>query len=214
MAKTTKMAKKHDNMQERILISIIKYIEKYEGRSHTFREIGNEVGIKSLGHIAYHLKLLEENNFILRDGHRSRSIKVLKNWNGSPLTNPAIAAGPKRTIANTIVKDVQLFPNKAFLVPVEGNSMTGQSIFEGDLLIVDPEEYIKDGDIVVAIHLEDAESEFGAATVKRLYREEKEKKIRLQPSNLEMSPIYVDGDEWDREWKVQGKVIGVIHQFA
>ena len=92
--------------------------------------------------------------------------------------------------------------------------MIGDCIFGGDLLIVDPEEHIKDGDIVVAIHLEDAESEFGAATVKRLYREEKEKKIRLQPSNLEMSPIYVDGNEWDREWKVQGKVIGVIHQFA
>lgn len=206
------MAKKHENVRERILISIIKYIEKYEGRSPTFREIGNELGIKSLGYIAYHLKLLEENDFIQRDGHRSRSIKVLKDWYGSSLS--PVAAGPKRTIANTIVKDVQLFPNKAFLVPVEGNSMTGKSIFEGDLLIVDPEEYIKDGDIVVAIHLEDAKSEFGAATVKRLYREEKEKKIRLQPSNSEMSPIYVDGDEWDREWKVQGKVIGVIHQFA
>jgi repressor LexA len=214
MAKTTKKAKKRDNVRERILFSIIKYMEKYEGRSPTLREIGDDVGITSLGHIAYHIKSLEENSYIQRDGHRSRSIKVLKNWHGSSLTNPvAIATGPKRTIMSTIVKEVQLFPNKAFLLPVEGNSMIGDSIFDGDLLIVDPEEHSKDGDIVVATHLDDAGSELGAATVKHLYRDEEGKQIRLQPSNPEMSPIYVDSDEWDREWKVQGKVKGVIHQF-
>jgi len=76
VAKTTKISKKQKNVRERILSSIIKYMEKYEGRSPTIREIGEDVGITSLGHIAYHLKLLEENNFIQRDGHRSRSIKV------------------------------------------------------------------------------------------------------------------------------------------
>jgi repressor LexA len=190
-------------------------MEKYDGRSPTLREIGDDVGIKSLGHISHHLKGLVETYYIQRDGHKSRSIKVLKNWNGSSLTNPvAIAAGPKRTIMSAIVREAQLFPNKSFLLPVEGNSMIGDSIFGGDLLIVDPEEHIKDGDIVVATHLDDAGSELGAATVKHLYRDEEGKQIRLQPSNSEMSPIYVDGDEWDREWKVQGKVIGVIHQFA
>ena len=214
MAKTTKISKKQKNVRERILSSIIKYMEKYEGRSPTIREIGEDVGISSLGHITYHLKLLEENNFIQRDGHRSRSIKVLKNWRGSSLVNSvAIAAGPKRPIMNAIVREVQLFPNKAFLLPVAGNSMIGDSIFDGDLLIVDPEEHIKDGDIVVATHLDDTGSEFGSATVKHFYRDEEGKKIRLQPSNAEMSPIYVNSDEWDQEWKVQGKVKGVIHQF-
>jgi len=46
MAKTTKMSKKLHNMRERILLSIIKYMEKYEDRSPTIREIGNDVGIK------------------------------------------------------------------------------------------------------------------------------------------------------------------------
>jgi repressor LexA len=215
MAKTTKKAKKRGNVREGILFSIINYMEKYDGRSPTLREIGDDVGIKSLGHIAYHLQSLEEKSYIQRDGHRSRSIKVLKDWSGSSLTNPvAIAAGPKRTIMSTIVKETQFFPGKAFLLPVEGNSMIGDSIFDGDLLIVDPEKNIKDGDIVVATHLDDAGSELGAATVKHLYKDEEGKLIRLQPSNSEMSPIYVDSDEWDREWKVQGKVIGVIHQFA
>jgi repressor LexA len=214
VAKTTNKSKKHKNVRERILSSIIKYMEKYEGRSPTIREIGEDVGITSLGHIAYHLKLLEENNFIQRDGHRSRSMKVLKNWRGSSLANPvAIAAGPKRPIMNAIVREVQLFPNKAFLLPVAGNSMIGDSIFDGDLLIVDPEEHIKDGDIVVATHLDDTGSELGSATVKHFYRDEEGKKVRLQPSNAEMSPTHIESDEWDREWNVQGKVKGVIHQF-
>jgi len=215
MAKTTKKTKKRGNVRELILRSIINYMEKYNGRSPTLREIGDDVGIKSLGHISHHLNGLEENYYIQRDDHKSRSIKVLKNWNGSSLTNPvAIAAGPKRTIMSAIVREAQLFPNKSFLLPVEGNSMIGDSIFAGDLLIVDPEEHIKDGDIVVATHLDDAGSELGAATVKHFYRNEKGKQIRLQPSNTEMSPLYVESDEWDREWQVQGKVIGVIHQFA
>ena len=215
MAKPTKKAKKRENVRERILFSIINYMEKYDGKSPTLREIGDDVGIQSLGHISHHLKGLEEAYYIQRDSHKSRSIKVLKNWNGLSMTNPvAIAAGPKRTIMSAIVREEQLFPNKSFLLPVEGNSMIGDSIFGGDLLIVDPEEHIKDGDIVVATHLDFAGSELGAATVKHLYRDEEGKQIRLQPSNSEMSPLYVESDEWDSEWQVQGKVIGVIHHFA
>jgi repressor LexA len=215
MAEMTKKAKKHGNVRKLILYSIINYMEKNDGRSPTLREIGDDVGIQSLGHISYHLKCLEETFYIERDDHKSRSIKVLKNWNGSSFTNPvAIAAGPKRIIMSAIVKEDQLFPNRVFLLPVEGNSMIGDSIFNGDLLIVDPEEHIKDGDIVVATHLDYAESELGAATVKHLYRDEEGKKIRLQPSNSEMSPLYIESNQWNNEWQVQGKVIGVIHQFA
>ena len=215
MAKTTKKAKQRGNVRELILCSIINYMEKFDGRSPTLREIGDAVGIKSLGQISYHLKCLEETYYIQRNDHKSRSIKVLKNWNGSSFTNPVvIAAGPKRTIMSAIVKEVQLFPNRAFLLPVEGNSMIGDAIFGGDLLIVDPEEHIKDGDIVVATHLDYGGSELGAATVKHLYRDEEGKQIRLQPSNSEMSPLYIDSNEWNNEWQVQGKVIGVIHQFA
>src|SRR5438876_7850309 len=178
MAKTTKKTKKRGNVRELILRSIINYMEKYDGRSPTLREIGDDVGIQSLGHISHHLKGLEETYCIQRDSHKSRSIKVVKNWNGLSMTNPvAIAAGPKRTIMSAIVREEQLFPNKSFLLPVEGNSMIGDSIFGGDLLIVDPEEHIKDGDIVVATHLDDAGSELCVATVKHFYRDEKGKQL-------------------------------------
>lgn len=213
--KKTQKAKIHSSVRELILVSIINYKEKFGGKSPTLREIGEDIGIQSLGHISYHLKGLEETNFIQRDGHKSRSIKVLKNWRGSSLANPvAIAAGPNRTIMSAILKEPQLFPSNTYLLPVEGSSMIGDSIFNNDLLIVEPEEHVNDGDIIVATHFDAIGSELGAATVKRLYRDAGGKQIRLQPSNAEMYPILVDADEWDREWKVQGKVIGVIHQFA
>ena len=60
MAKTAKKSKQHENVRKLILYSIINYIEKYDGRSPTLREIGDDVGIQSLGHISYHLKGLEE----------------------------------------------------------------------------------------------------------------------------------------------------------
>ena len=206
------MAKKRSNVPERILSFIINFKEKNNGRSPTYREIGDGVKIKSLGHIAYHLKFLEEKGYIQHLSNTSRSITVLKNWHGSILDGPvAIAAGPERTIASVIEKEAQLFPNKAFLLSVKGNSMIGDGILDGDFIIVDPEKQIEDGDIVVATHLDAAGSEFGAGTVKRFYHEGK--KIRLQPSNAEMDPIYVDGKEWDREWRLQGKVKAVIHQF-
>src|SRR5258708_40087415 len=140
----------------------------------------------------------------------ARRVAVLKYWDGSSMTSP-VAAGPKRTIMNVIEKDVQLFANKAFLLPVEGNSMVGDSIFDGDLIIVDPEKQIEDGDIVVATHLNVAGSELEAPTVKRFYHDGKS--IRLHPSNPQIDPIFVDCKDWDREWKVQGKVRAVIHQF-
>ena len=131
------------------------------------------------------------------------------------LQNPvAIAAGPKRTIMSAIMREERFFPTRSFLLPVEGNSMIGDGIFGGDLLIVDPEEHINDGDIVVATHLDYAGSELGAATVKHLYRDEEGKQIRLQPSNSEISPPYINSNEWNNEWQVQGKVVGVIHQFV
>ncbi len=206
---------KNPEVRKNILYSIINFLEKNDGKPPTLREIGDDVGIKSLGHISFHVKGLETTYYIERETYKSRSIKVLKNWDGSPYSSPvAIAAGPKRPIMSTIVKEVQLFPNRVFLLPVEGNSMIGDNIFDSDLLIVDPEEQIEDGDIVVATHLDYAESELGAATVKHLFRDEEGKQVRLQPSNSEMAPLYIDSTIWNKEWQVQGKVIGVIHQFA
>jgi repressor LexA len=161
-------------------------------------------------YIAYYLKALEEKGSIQRVSHRSRSIKVVKDWQGSSLSRPiAIAAGPQRTIMSAIQHEEQLFPKKAFVLPIEGNSMIEDAIFDGDYIIVDPGQPIADGDIVVATHLNALGSDLGAATVKRFYQEGE--RIRLQPVNPEMAPMYIDAQEWDDEWQIQGKVKAVVH---
>jgi repressor LexA len=204
------MAQKLSNMQQRILSSITKYTENNDGRPPTYREIGQAVRVTSLGQIAYHLKALEEKGYIQRVRNISRSITVVKDGQGSSLSgSTAIAAGPPRTIMSAIEEEEHLFPKNAFVLPIEGNSMIEDAIFDGDYIIVDPRQPIANGDIVVATHLTAVGSELGAATVKRFYQEGE--RIRLQPANPEMAPLYVDAQEWDNEWWVQGQVKAVVH---
>src|SRR5258708_36236559 len=117
------MAQKLSNVQQRILSSIIKYTVNNDGRPPTYREIGQEVRITSLGQIAYHLKALEEKGYIQRVRNRSRSIKVVKDWQGSSLSSPiALAAGTPRTIMSALQAEQRLLLNQSFVHPIHGNS--------------------------------------------------------------------------------------------
>ena len=176
------MAHELSNIQQRLLSSIMIYMKRNDGRPPTYREISQELRMKSLGHIAYHLKALEENGYIQRVHNTSRSIKLVKDWLDSSLSSPsAIAAGPQQAIMSAIEGEEHLFPKKAFVLLVEGNTMIEDNIFDGDYIIVDPRQQLADGDIVVATHLDAVGSELGAATVKRLFQEGE--RIRLQPAN-------------------------------
>jgi repressor LexA len=210
------MTRRNTDIQQRILATIISYIKKHRGRSPTYREIAEAAQISSLGHLAYHLKHLEDKQFIRREGHKSRTITALRNWQGLPLDDFAnVAAGPKYAIPNQLIEGnipiSSLFPTGAFTLNVAGDSMIGDGILNGDTVIVDPEQRIEIGDIVVATYNDTLESEFGEATIKRIYQEGS--KIRLQPSNPSIEPIVIDVSEWEREWKLQGKVIAVIHEL-
>src|SRR5436190_2200586 len=83
---------------------------------------------------------------------------------------------------------------------VREKSMIEDHIDNGDYVVIQPQETARDGEIVVAI-LED-----NTATLKRFYKERD--RIRLQPANSEMEPIYA------RDVKIQGKVIGVIRRLS
>jgi repressor LexA len=72
-------------------------------------------------------------------------------------------------------------------------------IDDGDFVIVQPQATAQDGDIVVAL-LED-----NGVTLKRFYREDG--RIRLQPANAELEPIYAT------DLQIQGKVVGVIRKL-
>ena len=84
--------------------------------------------------------------------------------------------------------------------------MVEDLIDDGDLVVIRPQESADDGEIVVAL-LTDGPTPEGRATLKRLYREKG--RIRLQPANSAMNPIYVDS----ADLRVQGKVVAVIRQL-
>ena len=91
-------------------------------------------------------------------------------------------------------------PEGAYALRVKGESMVDDHILDGDLVVVKPQDRVERGEIAVAL-LED-----GTATLKRVYPEKG--RVRLQPANATMGPIYV------RRLRIQGKVVGVIRRHA
>jgi repressor LexA len=88
-----------------------------------------------------------------------------------------------------------------YVLRVKGNSMIEDHIADGDYVIIERRETARDGEIVVAL-LDD-----GSATLKRYFKERG--RVRLQPANSSMNPIYVDKDV-----KIQGVLIGVLRTYS
>ncbi|MCL4540921.1 MAG: transcriptional repressor LexA [Chloroflexi bacterium] len=223
------------DIQQRMLVCIAQHLRDY-GMPPTNRELGQEIGVQSTGHVDYHLAQLERKGFIERDAHKSRGLRLLPR----ALTYPEIAAIIDDTetageltpafvasrsaaipvlgvIAAGVPLEVSqqydevldlnrtLDRNDIFALRVRGKSMIGDYIDDGDYIIVQRTETAANGECVVAtLAGPGQESE---ATLKRFYREHG--RIRLQPSNPDMAPIYVDPGDL----RIQGRVISVIRQL-
>ncbi len=195
---------------------IYSFIEKYSrmhGMPPTNREIGEAVHVRSTGHIDYHLNMLDKKGYIQREHKKSRGIKVLREEPQGVKIKGTIAAGQPLDIFEADQQEMlDLGMHTArpteYVLQVRGRSMIDDHIADGDYVLIEPEAHIEDGDIIVATHKTDGVE--GAATLKRIYREAD--RVRLQPANAEMPPIYVDRGEWDREWEVQGKVTAVYRR--
>ncbi len=216
----------HDELSERQR-SLMAFIEEYfdgHGRPPTNREIGNGLGIPSTGHVDYHLKALEKKGYISREQRTSRGIRIINSLRvvvnevvtaarGVPIIG-TIAAGSPWDVADTTddMLDVnpQTFGPRAFALRVKGKSMIEDGILDGDYVVIDPfDGQPKMRDIIVATNT--AAGGSGAATLKRFFKEDK--RIRLQPANSEMDPIFVSAKEWDRNWRVQGRLAAVIRMY-
>ena len=204
------MKREMSDIQTRILDFIEEYTRK-EGRPPTNREIGARVKIHSTGHVDYHLTVLEKKGYIVRERKMSRGIRLANQEPVGLRMYGAIAAGqPIDIFADQQEPPLDLSRHRReYVLKVKGNSMIEDHIYDGDCVLVLPDVAISDGDIIVATHMTDGTS--GAATLKRLYRERD--RVRLQPANSEMTPIYISKNEWDTEWEVQGKVTAVYREF-
>jgi len=198
--------------QARIYQFITRYMAEH-GRPPTNRDIGRAVGISSTGHVDYHLTILEKKGYIRRERKTSRGIVLTREEPRGLRVEGTIAAGAPLDIyaadqQETLDLGTHQHPRE-YVLQVRGRSMIEDHIADGDFVLVDREATIGDGDIVVATHLDDT-GERGNATLKRFYKEQD--RVRLQPANAEMEPIYVSGDDWEREWEVQGKVTAVYRR--
>jgi repressor LexA len=196
--------------QRRILEFIRSYISEH-GYPPSNREIGRAVGITSTSVVDYNLRRMERKGLLTCDPRVSRGIKLagevgramgrilsLPIYGGipaSPLNTPADLGGERINVVPDLVRE------DCFALRVRGDSMIGDHINDGDIVIVQPQATAQNGDIVVAL----VDNE---VTLKRFYREKD--RIRLQPSNPSMEPIYVSPDQV----QIQGKVITVIRQVA
>lgn len=184
-------------------------------RPPTNREIGRGVGIRSTSHVNYHLRILEEKGFIERIRNTSRGLRLTSPVHGEselrqvPLLGRIAAGAPIEAIHtdDELVPVAGDFaPGESYALRVRGQSMIDALIDDGDIVIVQPTSTAENGDMVVA-HLMDSRGANPEATLKRFYREKD--RIRLQPANSQMEPIYVDPDRLE----IRGKVVAVLRKL-
>ncbi|MHB0868537.1 MAG: transcriptional repressor LexA [Chloroflexota bacterium] len=203
--------------RQRRTLDFIARFQQRHGYPPTIREIGQEVGISSTSVVDYNLRSLERQGYLRRDRDVSRGLELTavaapRRAQGSisvPVMGRIAAGEPIEALQGhreELEVSAQLCDQGCYALRVKGKSMIEDLIDDGDLVVVRPQESADDGDIVVAL-LTDGPTQEGRATLKRLYRERE--RIRLQPANSTMGPIYVDPEGL----RVQGKVVAVIRQL-
>jgi len=181
--------------------------DKIDNRGYgpTVREIGEHFGIRSPNGVMCHLKALEKKGLITREPNMSRAIQlsdaVLAD-KGLPLIGQIAAGSLTEAIEDSERFSFEdWFPTKKnhFALRVTGESMIEAQIADGDLVICRKTKTAHKGDIVVAM------TDEGEATLKYWFPEAN--RVRLQPANSTMKPIYA------RDVQVLGVVTGVVRKI-
>ena len=196
---------------------IWKFIRSFfedRGYAPTVRDILKGCNISSTAVVQHHLNILEREGHIHRDPEVFRSIQLLdrKNTVRVPLLGSIAAGEPipvpdSETWKNEAVETLELTEEltqgkEVYALKVKGLSMVDALIDDGDIVLMQPANTADDGDMV-AVWMKDKHE----VTLKRLFREKQ--MIRLQPSNSQMEPLYVNSQNIE----VQGKVVGVIRKL-
>ena len=192
---------------------ILDYVESFvetNGYSPSYEEIAHAFGYSSLATVHEHLTNLEQKGFLRKNYNKSRSLEVVRaEMNAPALELPllgSVAAGlPIEAVQEqetiTVPHDMVRRGNN-YVLRVKGESMIDEQIRDGDYIIVNSRQTAENGEMVVA--LVGGES----ATVKKFYRE-RDGRVRLQPANPTMLPMYFPADEV----QIQGIVVGVIRKY-
>jgi len=193
------------------IIDFIRDFYDDHGYTPTVRDIQRGCGLSSTAVVQYHLKVLESEHLIERDSRVFRSIQLPDRKNtirvpvlgviaaGTPI--PVMSADTWRQEAvDTFELSSEITQDKeVFALRVRGTSMIDALIDDGDIVLLEPVKNVENGDMVAAWLIR-----VGEVTLKRFYREAD--RIRLQPANSQMEPVYTDPANVD----IQGRVVAVI----
>ena len=213
--------KKMPARRQQILDFIQEFISD-NGIPPTVRDIQHACGISSTSVVDYNLHKLREARFLNRRPDVARGIELLDELgqpvSGSPKVQivGAIAAGMPIPVFSSedsassvefdtieVAPELQKRFGKLFALKVNGTSMIDALIDDGDIVIVKPGRQVDNGDMVVAWLKSEEE-----ATLKRFYLEGN--RVRLQPANSQMEPIYCSADNVE----IHGRVVEVIRKLG
>jgi repressor LexA len=192
---------------------MVDYLENYieaHGYAPTLAEVGEYFGLSSLATVHKHLRNLESKGFIRRMHNHSRALEIANKSNGTaaarelPLLGQVAAGAPIDAIegSDTISVPAQFVRrDNTFCLRVKGESMVDEGIRDGDYIIVEGRDAANQGETVVALIGDEA-------TVKKYYRET-DGRIRLQPANPLMEPIYVP----EERLQIRGVVVGLMRHY-
>ncbi|MFC1932166.1 transcriptional repressor LexA [Chloroflexota bacterium] len=187
----------------------------------TVRDIVSGCNISSTSVVDYNLDILEREGYIRRHSGISRGIELLARLSsqiqslqvpiigqiaaGEPIPVPAPDTWDITASSETleVTEDLTQGKKGIYALKVKGSSMVDALINDDDIVLMQYVNVVENGEMA-AIWLK-AEKE---VTLKKVYREPG--RIRLQPANNQMKPIYAEPDNIE----IQGKVIGVIRQLA
>lgn len=206
--------------QEKILHYIQEFLQK-NGYPPAIRDIQTDLKISSTSVVAYNLKALQEKGKLNREGKVSRGITLPPNLPiistlpgyhvpllgvitaGSPLPDPEEVdegSAEKIEVPSDLASSEKL--KDVYALRVRGQSMIDALIDDGDIVLLRFQEHADNGDMVAARLVDE-----NAVTLKKFYAENG--KIRLQPANATMQPIFTTPDNV----RIQGRVVGVLRNL-
>jgi repressor LexA len=216
------MEKRLSKRQERILEFLGEYIDD-NGYPPSIREIGVAAGISSTSVVSYNLRRLEERGYISRDKEVSRGLKLASAAQAQraseavvqlPVLGRIVAGAPIPVPASDfslmgdetieLTRDILGDPDGLYALQVQGDSMIDALVNDGDIVVMRHQHRVENGEMA-AVWLKEREE----VTLKHFYQEASGR-VRLQPANPTMVPIYVDDP---RLVEIQGKVVMVIRQL-
>ncbi|MSQ36284.1 MAG: repressor LexA [Dehalococcoidia bacterium] len=209
------MSEDLSDKQRRILQFVERFLDEHD-YPPSIRDIQHGCSISSTSVVDYNLKRLEERGLLRRDREISRAIQLTgpprRRLVSVPVLGKIAAGSPIPTPPDTLpagYEEIEVSEEQtrgragAYALRVEGSSMIDALINDGDIVILEPTHSCDDGDMV-AVWLK-AENE---TTLKRFYHEGA--RVRLQPMNSTMQPIYTAADNVE----VQGRVLTSIRSFT